>query len=1167
MPARRLLLITVFLLLAASSPAGAVELTTCEGPLAPSLSGSCGGVDNAGCCDTQGRVLWCQGGDLYCIDCAWTFPSCGWNANGYYDCGQGAGTSDPSGDHPPTCVGGCPPSCAGKDSCSPECAGDCGSCSGGAHCLDSGICYVPDCGNKECGLDPLGFSCGLCPSGTECVEGLYQCLPLPAACTPQVGPGCDGCGCETCVCELHPFCCDVKWDIFCVAACELECNYNCSPCPAEPDCGAVECGEFCGIDCGICPDGQSCFQGKCCLSSCDGKECGSDGCGGDCGACSGTDVCEDGACVTCQPLCEGKNCGADGCGGTCGNCLGGTICAAGQCVTPDSCVGSCGGQADGGCYCDTACADYGDCCEDVCEACPEICGDPPDPCNGITGEGCCAGDEVLYCENDVIKSMNCVDEPSCGWDVENDYYICGMEAAPDPEGVYPMDCAELCTPDCGDKICGGDGCGGDCGACPDGDACTPEGECCTPSCDEKICGNNGCGGDCGECPPEESCKDGACVAGDCQGIPWEGCCAAGALLYCDKGNLVQMSCAGDPDCGWNSEPGYYDCGTEGDADPDGVLPLDCMAYCEPDCADKECGGDGCDGSCGECAEGDACINAACVTDPCEGIDFFGCCDSQILRWCQDGVAFDKDCTKMTGDCGWSEKGGEYNCGTDGDEDPSGAHLKPCPGACTPDCDGPDGPIQCGDDGCDGTCGTCGDGEVCQDGACEEEAPVAEPGQDTIAPDTAPDTGGEIPPPAKNNSGGCTATTTPTGTTGIMIIILAFGLILLRHRTRRSEPSPLVGGGARRAVGGLARQRVLLTLTLLLTACSNNGGPNPSLDLVDPVDTVPEDTIVPVDTVPTDVPSDLFQDFGPEEPPTDTAPPPDIPTPDIVPDVPPDPPFDCDSITDGPFELTKIEGAVASEDLAFDGVGHLVGSNNQAIYKSTADGDVSILSPDVEFRSGMRYLPNGLLAVNDNYKGRVLLIEPDGSVSVLLTGLSYPNGMTVDKQGYIYVTEHDAGRVLRIHSYTGEYTVLTEEINNPNGITFNNAYDTLYIGSFGASAIYSMSISPEGVPGRLEVWADFSDTPGLLDGMGVDICGNVYVCEYGNTDIWRVSPDGQTKKKIIIGGPLGTYLPNFQWGRGPGWDPLSLYIPDGWKIGVWRADIGVPSKPLAFPPGE
>ncbi|MFH1532963.1 MAG: SMP-30/gluconolactonase/LRE family protein, partial [Pseudomonadota bacterium] len=1067
---RSTFLLAVSLLLTATSSVGAVELTTCEGPLAPSLSGSCADVDNVGCCDTQGRILWCQGGDLYCIDCAGTFPSCGWNSGGYYDCGQGAGTSDPSGQHPPTCAGGCPPTCAGKDSCSPDCPGDCGTCSGGAHCLDSGICHVPACGAKECGVDPLGFSCGVCPSGTECVVGLFQCLPLPVACTPQDGPGCDGCGCEACVCALHPFCCGVKWDIFCVAACALECAYDCSPCPAAPDCSAVECGEFCGMDCGTCSGGATCYQGQCCDPTCAGKECGGDGCGGSCGDCPGTDVCQAGACVDCQPLCAGKDCGADGCGGTCGVCAKDEICAAGQCVTPDSCVGACGGQADAGCFCDPACQEYGDCCEDVCDQCPEICA--------------------------VVE----------------------------------------------------------CGECPEGEVCDPQGQCCTPDCEGKTCGDDGCGGDCGDCPPEEICEDGACVPGGCNGIPWEGCCAAGALQFCDQGNLVQMSCAGDPDCGWNSGAGYYDCGTEGGGDPDGVLPMDCMDYCVPDCADKECGSDGCDGSCGACADGDACIAAACVPDPCEGIDFFGCCDGQTLRWCQDGAAFEKDCGKMTGACGWSDQGGDYNCGTDGGEDPSGAHSKPCPGSCVPDCDG----SGCGDDGCGGTCGTCEDGETCEGGACVPDASPVEPGPDTVAPDTAaPDTGGD-PPPTTKSSGGCAVGTRPNPNTVPVVLLMVLVLMLLRRPTRH-DPLPPPGEVPEGRRGSLRRRGLLLPALILLTACSNGAGPDPSLDLIAPEDTVAHlDTHQDVGPEADGSTGDALQDVGLDGPPPDTLPPdtsPDTPSTDVEPDVPPPPPFDCDSITDGPFVLTKIEGAIASEDLAFDGVGHLIGSNNQAIYKSTADGQVSLLAPDVEFRSGMRYLPNGLLAVNDNYQGRVLLVDPDGVVSVLVSGLSYPNGMTVDKQGYIYVTEHDAGRVLRIHSYTGEYTVLTEEINNPNGITFNNAYDTLYIGSFGAAAIYAMSISPDGVPGRVAVWADFSDTPGLLDGMGVDICGNVYVCEYGATDIWRVSPDGKTKKKIIIGGPLGTYLPNFQWGRGPGWDPLSLYIPDGWKIGVWRAQIG------------
>ena len=50
---------------------------------------------------------------------------------------------------------------------------------------------------------------------------------------------------------------------------------------------------------------------------------------------------------------------------------------------PNSCIGSCGGQAAGGCYCDGECAQYGDCCADACETCGVDCppggggGNPP----------------------------------------------------------------------------------------------------------------------------------------------------------------------------------------------------------------------------------------------------------------------------------------------------------------------------------------------------------------------------------------------------------------------------------------------------------------------------------------------------------------------------------------------------------------------------------------------------------------------------------------------------------------------------------------------------------------------------------------------------------------------------------------------------------------------
>ena len=64
---------------------------------------------------------------------------------------------------------------------------------------------------------------------------------------------------------------------------------------------------------------------------------------------------------------------------------------------------------------------------------------------------------------------------------------------------------DVCTPSCGLKECGGDGCGGSCGDCPTTAPfcdevtfqCTAQ---CQPNCNLKQCGDDGCGGSCGDCP-------------------------------------------------------------------------------------------------------------------------------------------------------------------------------------------------------------------------------------------------------------------------------------------------------------------------------------------------------------------------------------------------------------------------------------------------------------------------------------------------------------------------------------------------------------------------------------------------------------------------------------------------------------------------------------------
>lgn len=92
---------------------------------------------------------------------------------------------------------------------------------------------------------------------------------------------------------------------------------------------------------------------------------------------------------------------------------------------------------------------------------------------------------------------------------------------------------QTCQPDCTNRSCGDNGCGGRCGICETGFTCTEsEGgsSCqqngCQPQCNGKTCGSNGCGGSCGTCPSGQTCTGGTCsCATPCGGT----CCSAGQI--------------------------------------------------------------------------------------------------------------------------------------------------------------------------------------------------------------------------------------------------------------------------------------------------------------------------------------------------------------------------------------------------------------------------------------------------------------------------------------------------------------------------------------------------------------------------------------------------------------------------------------------------------------
>jgi sugar lactone lactonase YvrE len=275
-----------------------------------------------------------------------------------------------------------------------------------------------------------------------------------------------------------------------------------------------------------------------------------------------------------------------------------------------------------------------------------------------------------------------------------------------------------------------------------------------------------------------------------------------------------------------------------------------------------------------------------------------------------------------------------------------------------------------------------------------------------------------------------------------------------------------------------------------------------------------------------------------------------------------PPVDCDSIPRGPFPYSVKTNIIATEDLAFDDQGNLVGADFGNLFRTQYDENPQLWVPGAGVSAGLRATSEGMIVFNgpDNLSR----INEFDAPEIILGGLSYPNGMDVDLDGYVYVAEQSGSRVRRIDSETGEFTIVAEGLSAPNGVSFSPDYQTLYVGSFGGGTITAIHLNPDMTTDSVELFYG-GIGGGALDGMAVDACGNVYVCEYVAAIVWRIPPDASTIEPVVyLGGETG-WIPNMQFGSGyGGWDTHTLYVLDFAAGRVFEVPVGVPDKPRGYP---
>jgi len=264
---------------------------------------------------------------------------------------------------------------------------------------------------------------------------------------------------------------------------------------------------------------------------------------------------------------------------------------------------------------------------------------------------------------------------------------------------------------------------------------------------------------------------------------------------------------------------------------------------------------------------------------------------------------------------------------------------------------------------------------------------------------------------------------------------------------------------------------------------------------------------------------------------------------------------CAGLVPGPIAPVEVTDLFnGSEDFAFDGAGNIVGKDGGDIISIDAADVTTVIAPLTGQSYGLRYGSSGSLFVAQPMQGKIVEVS-GGVVTDFITGLAGPNGVYADFDGNLWVTEFGGGKVIKVDS-TGAETTIVDGQNSPNGVVLDVARDLLFYTSYSNGRVFH--VDPAGATEPVEV----ADINGSLDGLVLDACGNVYVVDQENSDLYRLNLDANA---ALVGEPeliasLPQNVANAQFGSGAGWNTTSLYVTGNPGV-VYELAVGVAGAPV------
>jgi len=219
-------------------------------------------------------------------------------------------------------------------------------------------------------------------------------------------------------------------------------------------------------------------------------------------------------------------------------------------------------------------------------------------------------------------------------------------------------------------------------------------------------------------------------------------------------------------------------------------------------------------------------------------------------------------------------------------------------------------------------------------------------------------------------------------------------------------------------------------------------------------------------------------------------------------------------------------------------------------------------------NGLTFDPQGRLTICQHGNRRLIRVEPHGNVTVLADSydgrrLNSPNDLVYRSDGTLFFTDppfglpgvfDDPDKELPFSGVfavrEGRVTLVTDELEGPNGLAFSPGERYLYVGNWDPECKvvmrYELGAENEVIGSSVLIDMTAADGEDAIDGLKVDQAGNVYACGPGG--IWIISPQGQHLGTLRL--PEAPH--NLAWGDE---DARTLYVTA--LTSVYRIRLQIP----------